>query len=135
MAAAIDLTHEGTVLVAMESTACDPHHTALPELSGLSSITSQVVRVPLILYLCVVVLVNLPCVGVHRMSLLMDVNSSFEFSSEFVLSVRRSSTTTRTRFVSTGLDVSPCLSNQIGGFQNSPQGSSDNPYLLFPSVV
>ncbi|KAB5579511.1 hypothetical protein PHYPO_G00195880 [Pangasianodon hypophthalmus] len=41
MAATIDLTHEGTVLVAMESTACDPHHTALPELSGLSSITSQ----------------------------------------------------------------------------------------------
>ncbi|XP_036453577.1 kinesin-like protein KIF20A [Colossoma macropomum] len=41
MAATIDLTHEGTLLVAMESTACDPHHTALPELSGLSSITSQ----------------------------------------------------------------------------------------------
>ncbi|KAI4881028.1 hypothetical protein NFI96_021796 [Prochilodus magdalenae] len=41
MAATIDLTHEGTVLVAMESTACDPHHTSLPELLGLSSITSQ----------------------------------------------------------------------------------------------
>ncbi|KAG7330038.1 hypothetical protein KOW79_006260 [Hemibagrus wyckioides] len=41
MATTIDLTHEGTVLVAMESTAYDPHHTALPELSGLSSITSQ----------------------------------------------------------------------------------------------
>uniref|UniRef100_A0A3B4CSE5 Kinesin-like protein n=1 Tax=Pygocentrus nattereri TaxID=42514 RepID=A0A3B4CSE5_PYGNA len=41
MAATIDLTHDGTLLVAMESTACDPHHTALPELSGLSSITSQ----------------------------------------------------------------------------------------------
>ncbi|KAK3566776.1 hypothetical protein QTP86_004530 [Hemibagrus guttatus] len=41
MATTIDLTHEGTVLVAMESTAYDPHHTALPELSGLSSIASQ----------------------------------------------------------------------------------------------
>ncbi|XP_060779344.1 kinesin-like protein KIF20A [Neoarius graeffei] len=41
MAATIDLTHEGTVLVAMESTACDPHHTVFPELSGFSSITSQ----------------------------------------------------------------------------------------------
>ncbi|XP_072544101.1 kinesin-like protein KIF20A [Salminus brasiliensis] len=41
MAANIDLTHEGTVFGAMESTACDPHHTSLPELSGLSSITSQ----------------------------------------------------------------------------------------------
>lgn len=89
MAATIDLTHEGTVLVAMESTACDPHHTALPELSGLSSITSQVTMVPLNLPLCVVVLVNLPCVGLCRMSLLMDVSSSFEFSSEFVHSVRR----------------------------------------------
>ncbi|XP_022533359.2 kinesin-like protein KIF20A [Astyanax mexicanus] len=41
MAANIDLTHEGTLIVAMESTACDPHHASLPELSGLSSITSQ----------------------------------------------------------------------------------------------
>ncbi|KAI5627989.1 kinesin-like protein KIF20A [Silurus asotus] len=41
MAATIDLTHDGTVLVAMESTACDPHHIELPELSGVSSITSQ----------------------------------------------------------------------------------------------
>ncbi|TSL34545.1 Kinesin-like protein KIF20A [Bagarius yarrelli] len=41
MTTTIDLTHEGTVLVAMESTAYDPHHTVLPELSGLSSITSQ----------------------------------------------------------------------------------------------
>lgn len=106
MAATIDLTHDGTVLVAMESTACDPHHAALPELSGLSSITSQVVRMPLIYLLCVALLVNLPCVGVRRMSLLMDVSSSFEFSSEFVLSVRRSSTTMRTRFVCVDLVVS-----------------------------
>ncbi|XP_062849606.1 kinesin-like protein KIF20A [Trichomycterus rosablanca] len=41
MAATIDLTQEGTMLVAMESTACEPHHIALPELSGLSSIASQ----------------------------------------------------------------------------------------------
>ncbi|XP_066536594.1 kinesin-like protein KIF20A isoform X2 [Hoplias malabaricus] len=41
MAGNIDLTHEGTEFVAMESTACDPHHIDLPELSGLSSITSQ----------------------------------------------------------------------------------------------
>ncbi|KAM9501256.1 kinesin-like protein KIF20A [Clarias gariepinus] len=41
MAATIDLTNEATLLVAMESTACDPHHAEMPELSGLSSITSQ----------------------------------------------------------------------------------------------
>uniref|UniRef100_A0A9J8BQ57 Zgc:56231 n=1 Tax=Cyprinus carpio carpio TaxID=630221 RepID=A0A9J8BQ57_CYPCA len=35
------MTNEDTVLVAMESTACEPHHAALPELSGVSSITSQ----------------------------------------------------------------------------------------------
>lgn len=106
MAAIIDLTHDGTGLVAMESTACDPHHTALPELSGLSSITSQVVKVPQNLRLHVAVLLSLPCVGVHRMSLLMEVSSSFEFSCEFVLSVKRSSVTMRTRFVSAHLDVS-----------------------------
>lgn len=100
MATTIDLTHDGTVLVAMESTAYDPHHIALPELSGLSSITSQVLRMPPNLPLHVIVLVSLHCMGVHRMSLLMDVSSSFEFFSEFVLSVRRSSTTMRTRFVS-----------------------------------
>ncbi|XP_051533655.1 kinesin-like protein KIF20A [Myxocyprinus asiaticus] len=41
MATVIDVTNEDTVLVAMESTACEPHHAALPELSGVSSITSQ----------------------------------------------------------------------------------------------
>ncbi|XP_076828737.1 kinesin-like protein KIF20A isoform X2 [Brachyhypopomus gauderio] len=41
MAATIDLTHEGADVLAMQSTACEPHHIALPELSGLSSITSQ----------------------------------------------------------------------------------------------
>ncbi|KAK2914216.1 hypothetical protein QQF64_029816 [Cirrhinus molitorella] len=41
MATVIDMTNEDTVLVAMESTACEPHHAALPELSGVSSITSQ----------------------------------------------------------------------------------------------
>lgn len=40
MATVVDVT-EDTVLVAMESTACEPHHVALPELSGVSSITSQ----------------------------------------------------------------------------------------------
>ncbi|TRY86458.1 hypothetical protein DNTS_018472, partial [Danionella cerebrum] len=35
-----DMT-EDTVLEAMESTACEPHPPALPELSGISSITSQ----------------------------------------------------------------------------------------------
>lgn len=35
----------------------------------------------------------------------MDATSSFGFFSEFVLSVKRSSTTMRTRFVSVGLDV------------------------------
>lgn len=44
MTTVIDMTNEDTVLVAMESTACDPHHAALPELSGVSSITSQVIR-------------------------------------------------------------------------------------------
>lgn len=52
MATTIDLTHDGTLLVAMESTACDPHHTALPELSGLSSITSQVGRYPKTSFSC-----------------------------------------------------------------------------------
>lgn len=105
MATTIDLTHEGMVLVAMESTAYDPHHTALPELSGLSSITSQVVWLPLNLLLHVVDLVKWSCVGFYRTSRLMDVSSSFGFSSEFVLSVRRSSTTMRTRFVSAGFSV------------------------------
>ncbi|XP_052002162.1 kinesin-like protein KIF20A [Xyrauchen texanus] len=41
METVIDVTNEDTVLVAMESTACEPHHAALPELSGVSSITSQ----------------------------------------------------------------------------------------------
>ncbi|KAK9972686.1 hypothetical protein ABG768_025974 [Culter alburnus] len=41
MAAVMDMTNEDTVLVAMESTACEPHHAVLPELSGVSSITSQ----------------------------------------------------------------------------------------------
>ncbi|XP_059392353.1 kinesin-like protein KIF20A [Carassius carassius] len=41
MSTVIDMTNEDTVLVAMESTACEPHHAALPELSGVSSITSQ----------------------------------------------------------------------------------------------
>uniref|UniRef100_A0A8C1LHH2 Zgc:56231 n=1 Tax=Cyprinus carpio TaxID=7962 RepID=A0A8C1LHH2_CYPCA len=41
MTTVIDMTNEDTVLVAMESTACEPHHAALPELSGVSSITSQ----------------------------------------------------------------------------------------------
>lgn len=54
MAATIDLTNEATLLVAMESTACDPHHAEMPELSGLSSITSQVVMVPATFYLHVV---------------------------------------------------------------------------------
>ncbi|XP_016396335.1 kinesin-like protein KIF20A isoform X2 [Sinocyclocheilus rhinocerous] len=40
MTTVIDVTNEDTVLVAMESTACEPH-AALPELSGVSSITSQ----------------------------------------------------------------------------------------------
>ncbi|XP_056318932.1 kinesin-like protein KIF20A [Danio aesculapii] len=40
MATVVDMT-EDTVLVAMESTACEPHHVALPELSGVSSINSQ----------------------------------------------------------------------------------------------
>ncbi|XP_030630605.1 kinesin-like protein KIF20A [Chanos chanos] len=40
MATAIDMTHEGAELGAMESTACDPHHMPLPELSGVSSIAS-----------------------------------------------------------------------------------------------
>lgn len=134
MAATIDLTHEGTVLVAMESTACDPHHTALPELSGFSSITSQVVRVSLNLLLHVVVLGYLPCVGVHRMSLLMDVSSSFEFSSEFVPSARRSSTTMKTRLVSAGLDVSLCCLNWW--FSNQSSGPlRQSMFLLFPSVV
>lgn len=47
----------------------------------------------------------------------MDVSSSFEFSLEFVLSVRRNLTTTRTRFVSAGLDVSHV---QTMGSQTSP---------------
>uniref|UniRef100_A0A671K3E4 Kinesin-like protein KIF20A n=1 Tax=Sinocyclocheilus anshuiensis TaxID=1608454 RepID=A0A671K3E4_9TELE len=41
MTTVIDVTNEDTVLVAMESTACEPHNAALPELSGVSSITSQ----------------------------------------------------------------------------------------------
>ncbi|XP_043101677.1 kinesin-like protein KIF20A [Puntigrus tetrazona] len=41
MTTVIDMTSEDTVLLAMESTACEPHHVALPELSGVSSITSQ----------------------------------------------------------------------------------------------
>ncbi|XP_050972198.1 kinesin-like protein KIF20A [Labeo rohita] len=41
MATVIDMTNEDTALVAMESTACEPHHAVLPELSGVSSITSQ----------------------------------------------------------------------------------------------
>ncbi|XP_073691852.1 kinesin-like protein KIF20A [Garra rufa] len=41
MATVIDMTNEDTMLVAMESTACEPHHAVLPELSGVSSITSQ----------------------------------------------------------------------------------------------
>lgn len=47
MAAVMDMTNEDTVLVAMESTACEPHHAVLPELSGVSSITSQVIRLQL----------------------------------------------------------------------------------------
>lgn len=61
MATTIDLTHEGTVLVAMESTAYDPHHTALPELSGFSSITSQVVKVVLYFSLLALGLGNSLC--------------------------------------------------------------------------
>uniref|UniRef100_A0A4W4DWH6 Kinesin-like protein n=1 Tax=Electrophorus electricus TaxID=8005 RepID=A0A4W4DWH6_ELEEL len=41
MATTIDLTHEDVDLLAMQSTACEPHHVVLPELSGLSSINSQ----------------------------------------------------------------------------------------------
>ncbi|XP_058639452.1 kinesin-like protein KIF20A isoform X2 [Onychostoma macrolepis] len=41
MTTVIDMTNEDTVSVAMESTACEAHHAALPELSGVSSITSQ----------------------------------------------------------------------------------------------
>lgn len=41
MATVVDVTSEDTLLVAMESTACEPHHAPLPELSGVSSITSQ----------------------------------------------------------------------------------------------
>ncbi|ROL48308.1 Kinesin-like protein KIF20A [Anabarilius grahami] len=40
MATVMDMTNEDTVL-AMESTACEPHHAVLPEFSGVSSITSQ----------------------------------------------------------------------------------------------
>lgn len=49
MTTVIDMTNEDTVLVAMESTACEPHHTALPELSGVSSITSQVIRLQVLM--------------------------------------------------------------------------------------
>ncbi|XP_056599926.1 kinesin-like protein KIF20A [Triplophysa dalaica] len=41
METVVDVTNEDTMLVAMESTACEPHHAPLPELSGVSSITSQ----------------------------------------------------------------------------------------------
>lgn len=47
MATVVDVTNEETILVAMESTACEPHHAPLPELSGVSSITSQVPLQPL----------------------------------------------------------------------------------------
>nr|XP_055073052.1 kinesin-like protein KIF20A isoform X1 [Misgurnus anguillicaudatus] len=41
MSTVVDVTNEETLLVAMESTACETHHAPLPELSGVSSITSQ----------------------------------------------------------------------------------------------
>ncbi|KAA0723870.1 Kinesin-like protein KIF20A [Triplophysa tibetana] len=41
METVVDVTNEDTMLLAMQSTACEPHHAPLPELSGVSSITSQ----------------------------------------------------------------------------------------------
>ena len=40
----MDMNEDEDTVLAMESTACEPHHAALPELSGVSSITSQVIR-------------------------------------------------------------------------------------------